>query len=338
MELSTYYVHTNHTLDISIFRSQTVNYPPQYNVERYQVRLMNLKKEGLGRALYEGDHSNEILVTKWSNGMKNGEGFIYDKDTKRIVRRMTFKDNEVVQEVILSSADVSFGIIDSYDGSRWEGEIVNGEACGVGSIYNAQNELIYKGFYIDNAREGYGESYYPGTDKVLAYKGLWCRNLRHGEGESYDREGNLCAKGLFLEDRIVQVDVVIDSFSDINSLSTLTETIVISDNTLEELETMDLSECRKLRVLKIGNMCCKNVRLFHVTHLRELECIEIGSYSFTSMTGPDIPSDIQSRIDENRQFEVTYCPRLESIKIGCCSFYEFRYFILEGGTVRWLLF
>ena len=331
---STYRVHIDHALDSSLFRSQTVNYPQQYNVERYQVRLVNLKKEGLGRALYEGDHSNEILVTKWSNGMKNGEGFIYDKDTKRIVRRMTFQDNVVSQEVIINSADATFGIIDSVDGSRWEGEIVNGEACGVGSIYNSQNELIYKGFYIDNAREGYGESYYPGTDKVLAYKGLWCRNARHGEGEIYDQEGKLCVKGLFLEDQIVQVDVVISSFLDIDSLSTLTETIVISDNTLEELERMDLSECRKLRTLKIGDHCCKNVRLFCMSHLRELEHIEIGEYSFTSLTEPDIPDDIQSRIaDENRQFEVTYCPRLESIKIGCCSFYEFRYFILEGGAI-----
>lgn len=271
--------------------------------------------------------------------MKNGEGFIYDKDTKRIVRRMTFQDNVVVQEVIVNSTDATFGIIDSCDGSRWEGEVVNGEACGVGSIYNSQNELIYEGFYIDSAREGYGKSYYPGTDKVLAYKGLWCRNFRHGEGESYDREGNLCAKGVFLEDRIVQMDVAINSFLDIDSLSTLTETIVISDNTLGELESMDLSECRKLRTLEIGNACCRNVRLFRMTHLRELERIEIGSYSFTSMTKPDIPNDIQHRIDEeSRRFEVTYCPRLESIKIGCCSFYEFRYFILEGGAISWLLY
>ena len=52
-------------------------------MEEYQVRLVNLKKEGIGRALYEGAHQNEILVAQWSDGKKNGWGLIYDKDKKR---------------------------------------------------------------------------------------------------------------------------------------------------------------------------------------------------------------------------------------------------------------
>lgn len=298
-------------------------------MEEYQVRLVNLKKEGIGRALYEGAHQNEILVAQWSDGKKNGWGLIYDKDKKRIIRRVEFKDDEPIHDEVVPEQRIMHGIIDSSDGTRWEGEIIDGEACGVGCIYNSKNERTYKGFYIDGGREGYGKSYYEGTGN-LAYEGLWCRDMRHGEGTSYDRQGNVIVKGLFLEDNILEINVVIRSFPDIDNLSTLTETLVVSDNALNELKSMDLSECRKLQTLKIGSNCCKNVRFFRISRLRELQTIEIGSFSFTSLEKPTIPDNSHDLVEqEHRTFEISFCPCVTSIKIDPFSFFEYNYFMLH---------
>lgn len=295
-------------------------------VEQYQCKLVNQKKEGFGRAIYERGHEDEILVTQWYDGKKNGKGFVYNKDTKRIIRRVEFKDDEPIKEEIIQDQNIITGIIDGPDGTRWEGEIINGEACGVGRIYNSKNELIYEGFYIDGAREGYGKSYFEGTGS-LAYEGLWCRDMRHGEGTSYDRVGNLAAKGLFLEDNFLEVNIVIRSFSDIDSLSTLTQTIVVSDNSLNELKTLDLSECRKLQTLEIGSNCCKNVCLFRMNRLRELKSVKVGRFSFTSLQAPTIPENLQKIVEsEHRSFEISYCPHITSIQIDSFSFFEFEFF------------
>ena len=311
-----------------------MRYPVQQYVEEYQVRLVNLKKEGMGRALYEGVHKNQILVAQWRDGKKNGMGLIYDKNTKRVIRRVEFRADEPINDEIVPEQRIMHGIIDSSDGTRWEGEIIDGEACGVGRIYNSMNELIYEGFYIDGGREGYGKSYYEGTGN-LAYEGLWCRDMRHGEGTSYDRQGNMVVKGLFLEDNFVEVNVVIRTFSDIDSLSTLTETLVVSDNTLNELAHMDLSECRKLQTLKIGSNCCKNVCSFRISRLRELQTIEIGSFSFTSLEKPTIPENSRDLVEQvRRTFEVSFCPCVTSIEIAPFSFFEYKSFVLDGASSR----
>lgn len=322
----------------SLFRSQTVAYPSQYEVERYQTRLVNFKKEGMGRALYDGEHRNEVLVTSWKNGMKNGDGFIYDRITKRVIRRMQFKDNEPIDESIMSSANAVPGIVDGEDGSHWEGETVDGEPCGEGCIYDADNNLIYKGTFIRGGREGYGVSYYPNVlPLTVSYDGLWCRDVRHGEGKTYNRRGELEVAGLYLEDELISTDVFISRFEHIDLLSTLTETITIADNSLNEIVSMDLYECRRLRSLVIGDNCCQNVKSFGLRYLRDLITVKIGKYSFTNLHAPVIPPRISELIErENRYCEIINCPRLESISIDVGSFFEFSEVRMECRFQRWV--
>lgn len=312
-------------LEGSLFRSQTMAYPSQYEVERYQTRLVNFKKEGMGRALYEGDHGNEVLVTSWKNGLKNGDGFIYDRVTKRVIRRVQFKDNEPIDESIISTANCVPGIVDGEDGSHWEGQMMDGEPCGEGCIYDADNNLIYKGTFIFGCREGYGVSYFPNMQPLtVSYDGLWCRDVRHGEGKTYNRLGELEVAGLFLEDELISTDVYISRLEQINLLSTLTETITIADNSLNEIVSMDLYECRRLRSLVIGDNCCRNVKSFGLRYLRDLIIVKIGKYSFTNLNAPTIPPGIGKIIEqENRRCEIINCPHLESISIDIGSFFEF---------------
>ena len=41
----------------------------------------------------------------------------------------------------------------SVDGDRWEGDVLNGEPCGWGVLYNKDNIRVYEGFCIGNRNE-----------------------------------------------------------------------------------------------------------------------------------------------------------------------------------------
>lgn len=68
-----------------------------------------------------------------------------------------------------------------------------------------------------------------------------------------NRLGEFVREGLYLEDVAVETTVTITCFSDIDDLSTLTESIIIADNTLSEITELNLYECRRLRTLQIGD-------------------------------------------------------------------------------------
>ena len=76
----------------------------------------------------------------------------------------------------------------SVDGDRWEGDILNGEPCGWGVLYNKDNIRVYEGFCIGNKNECYGVSFYSDIG-VIEYEGEWCDGKRWGWGVQYDRTG-----------------------------------------------------------------------------------------------------------------------------------------------------
>ena len=126
-----------------------------YTEWEYETTLVNFKKEGMGRERYQGEHPNEILVTEWHEGVKNGAGFIYNAETKQVTHRLFFKNNKQMNKEFIVNDDKTTGIIDDEDGARWEGDIVNGSPCGEGKLYDADNNLIYEGTFIDGAYVGF---------------------------------------------------------------------------------------------------------------------------------------------------------------------------------------
>jgi hypothetical protein len=77
------------------------------------------------------------------------------------------------------------------DGSRFEGEFVNGEITGQGTkLYECG--MQYTGGWVNGEREGFGECNYGRKNYTdLYYKGDWSGNLRHGKGELGLRNGNV---------------------------------------------------------------------------------------------------------------------------------------------------
>ena len=63
------------------------------------------------------------------------------------------------------------------DGSRYEGEFVDGEITGQGTRVYADG-TVYQGQFRQGEKQGYGEIQYARGNKDEWYKGEWAMNVR----------------------------------------------------------------------------------------------------------------------------------------------------------------
>ena len=94
------------------------------------------------------------------------------------------------------------------------------------------------------------------------------------------------------------------------------ENLIISSNSCNELNSLNLNEYRYLKSIELGNDCFSNVDLFNIDGLNELKSLKIGMNSFTKIKNSwgNNPS---------RSFSILNCDELESIEIGCYSFSDY---------------
>ena len=96
------------------------------------------------------------------------------------------------------------------------------------------------------------------------------------------------------------------------------EVMNVSDNSWngKNLTELDLSGFVKLRKIKVGDECFKNVKRVNTCGLSELESVEIGMNSFTQHKN-------SSGNTPNRHFCLKNCPKLKSLKMGRYSFSDY---------------
>ena len=88
--------------------------------------------------------------------------------------------------------------------------------------------------------------------------------------------------------------------------------LIISSNSCNDLEELNLNEYRYLKSIEIGVGCFSNVDIFRINGLNELKSLKIGSSSFTKKR------DSWGN-DEYRSFHILNCIELES-SMGLASF------------------
>lgn len=135
-----------------------------------------------------------VFVALEGNAEKDGS-LMEEMDT-----RSSIKVNKATKELLEAKRKDLTGIehnriVDlSVDGDRWEGDVLNGEPCGWGVVYDKDNNKVYEGFRVDGVDACYGRSYYPGTSQI-EYEGMLCGGKRHGKGVQYDRNGEVVFEG-----------------------------------------------------------------------------------------------------------------------------------------------
>ena len=95
--------------------------------------------------------------------------------------------------------------------------------------------------------------------------------------------------------------------------------LIISSNSCNELNSLNLNEYRYLKSIEMGNDCFENVELFNIDGLNYLKSLKIGNNSFTHLKSGD-KWDWNTANNPSRSFSILNCIELESIEIGRYSF------------------
>ena len=98
--------------------------------------------------------------------------------------------------------------------------------------------------------------------------------------------------------------------------------LIISSNSCNELNSLNLNEYRYLKSIEIGNDCFLKVNIFVIDGLKSLKSLKIGMNSFTHLKNND-KWDFEKANNRNRSFSISNCIELESIEIGRYSFSDY---------------
>ena len=166
-----------------------------YRKLSFKGEYKNGRRHGKGK---EFDKKGRIIFEgEYLNGERNGKGKEYDiREDNSIYSYISFESNEskenygkvIFEGEYLNGKRNGKGIeIDVNKGIRYEGEYLNGEKNGKGKEYNNDNnELIFKGKYLNNFRKK-GKEYFKGR---LEFKGEYLFNKKW-DGKGYDEKGNV---------------------------------------------------------------------------------------------------------------------------------------------------
>ena len=290
--------------------------------------IHNFKKEGMGVIQYYNDEGvvNYSLFCKWTQGNINGKAYLFKMSDNCFTSILTFLKNELVDEVPFSSVELDTGIIDEFDGSRWEGRILNGLAFGRGVQFNDRDEIIFSGFCINGKRAGLGTSFYglPSPSPIPHKTACWYHDLSYGPTTVFDRHGDVDGTPITVAGKIIGESITCYENQELVFYPFLTS-IVIGDNCgKNEIDLFDISCCPHLTSLVIGNNCFPHSSGFSLCNLPKLQRLQIGVDCFTFCNrDTHTPWEISNRKAIKKchsLFEIRHCPLLEVIECGEGSF------------------
>ena len=215
---------------------------------RYSIGLSGLCYLSLNKNVYihsevlDNDVIREIVCDNESKCMKVCER------SENSIEWIELELNELHRKSILDLNE---------NGFRWEGDCLNGYPFGYGSIYNGNNELIYKGFVYEGMKVCFGIEYYGDIGKV-EYCGTYYKNDRCGYGRVYDKKNELVYEGEWYENHpleLMSIHFQDDEEVTDNSIHFGLEELQIDLFCKTSLSTIQLIGFPNLKQLQIGNYC-----------------------------------------------------------------------------------
>ena len=293
-------------------------------------------REGLYKIIISGDCDKMVMVSSFLHGMKEGEHYSYLEESGKLIYYSLMKDNKSVREMDLSGNEITSGILDFEDGSRWEGEICMERACGQGEEYSDSNILQYKGMEVNNKYEGYGTRYHHLCSNsrvpIPDYEGEWCAGTRHGKGTTFDLNGNPIQSGIWVNDHLMDIHCQVSGcVNDITCYSRI-ETLSIASDSYNKATELNLCKCECLKEITIGDHSCICVQSLSLEGMRELYSLSVGNHSFTecNATWESQRNFAQCAKEQGKAMRIVNCPKLNSVIVGINSFSDFVKFYLGG--------
>ena len=289
----------------------------------YIVPICNGKKQGYGEIHFGGEYDALVYSTSWINDIRSNKGFVYNRITSKVLCLVDDCETILFDETNCPQWE----ILDKDNGERWEGLSYRGSPCGLGEYYDENNYLIYRGMCVDFYWEGYGQSFFPrtvGNKPQLASEGMWCHGNLLGIADRFDLFGNSLLKGLLLNQEMHESSLVIQG-SDFSMASCFVEELVVANNSLNTIQSINLSVFCLLQRFIVGDNCCRKCKRLLIAHNNALTTIIIGNYSFTTH-GNSLElllSDSNAILRKRKAFLIRDLPRLEILQIGVGSFSDY---------------
>ena len=222
------------------------------------------------------------------------------------------KEMRVIGNDRLLHHSIDEGVIDlDANGRRWEGGLKDGKPFGHGVVYNEEGKKEYEGYIMNGMRICYGIEFYDDVEKVK-YVGSFFEDRRFGYGVLYNRNGDVEYKGIWKNDNhysSVSNGVEIDNHMD---------SLTIPDNTYIDMRSFLFpSLIPSLKRIVIGIHCFYNTHSFVLKGMNELVSVVIGNGSFTEKDAD------KSGVHPDKEFYITDCPKLQSIKTDEFAFADF---------------
>ena len=310
---------TNRKRSESISAPSSVNgnqplFPPSLTVDCIQ----HASRDELIKMVSTNQHFSFLLFPSCDFNVDEGIIELNESKLMSIGReRVVVVDVRKKEVIRVDGADLSGIVHDaildlSVDGDRWEGDVLNGEPCGWGVLFNGNDERVYEGFRIGEVNVCYGVHYYSDLSMV-EYEGELCKGMRCGRGVQYDRTGVVVYDGEWSLNERLETTVTIPPENGL--FHNRVEELIVSDGYCSrELAMLDVRPLPFLKSLNVGDNCFKGVKILRLVELSALESVVIGEDSFTKDGFAN---------DPNRFFLLTDCPSLRQLRIGSGSFCHF---------------
>ena len=302
-------------------------------------RMIENSKEGLklvirdknNTMIYQGEFDEELNrhgkgLEYDENGKLKYEGY-WNRD-KLICILREFRGDEMIEYGNCDNVDV-LNRIPLYIGGY---KIIDGEfkRNGIGYLIDVKNgtamrECVYENGEELNGMKLYNGWYVNGMNRsirgVLNYE-----EARKMEGTPIEKQTKvLDTTGLF------RIDFRVTD-------------LVIASNCCNDVKSLNLSQYRWLKSIEIGSDCFKNVSIFKLDGLKDLESLKVGMRSFTqdnkswenksSNSLHTLNSAVQFmkswESKSSRSFQISNCDELESIDISVFSFSDYSRFELKN--------
>ena len=157
-------------------------------------------------SLFSADGSLIVFNSTSSDGTMHSvhfdasnTGIILTATKSGITELIVVEDGKEVERVDATMIEHKVIIDLSDEGDRWEGDVYKGQPCGLGTLWNSNNNMVFEGIRVNGLFECFGTLYYSDLHAV-EYKGGWCGGKRNGQGIQYDRNGKVVYEGPWCND------------------------------------------------------------------------------------------------------------------------------------------
>lgn len=190
-------------------------------------------------SLFSADGSLIVFNSTSSDGTMHSvhfdasnTGIILTATKSGITELIVVEDGKEVERVDATMIEHKVIIDLSDEGDRWEGDVYKGQPCGLGTLWDSNNNMVFEGIRVNGLFECFGTLYYSELHAV-EYKGEWCGGKRNGQGIQYDRNGKVVYEGPWCNDSHEKTsnDVVFTKLDPFDSLYSTVETIRIKNFT-----------------------------------------------------------------------------------------------------------